>query len=344
MRLQIVPRSEVEHTIKATTQPELGLQPKHNTHQHKLEEIEAILPNHTHIPPKAQPWILFDPFIHLVAESQALDRTSVHTITLPRRFLTMVEQYGTSGILLQSLSASVLEDLEETFPSATDKDQPIDGLFADGAVGRSQRFFARISTCSLKDSVYKPYDGGAGAVDRGSGPVKCVEQLWQRIATSGRALTGIQDLRAADLPVKLFLLPWNDEIQAQREYRVFCAPPSGEITAVSQYAWFKPWVHFDSGDAGVLNMEEKAQKILNGIIIVHQNIMAQPEIARSGMANTGFTFDVVECPDGRIAFLELNNFGAMSSCGSCLYHWIDHAEILYAAMESDIEFRVLSLS
>lgn len=93
MKLHVVPRTEVEPTFKANSQPELRLEPRHNTHNHKFEEIQDALPYFSHVPPKSQPWILFGPFVDLIAESQGLDRADVHTITLPPGFLSMVQQY-----------------------------------------------------------------------------------------------------------------------------------------------------------------------------------------------------------------------------------------------------------
>lgn len=220
---------------------------------------------------------------------------------------------------------------------------PISGLFAKSSSGDSRAFFTCISNCSLKDSSYKPTYGASRNISLGSGPLREMQQLWQRIATSARALEGIKDLRAANLPVNLFLMPWNNEIQPLREYRVFCAPRGGAIAAVSQYRWFETWMRLEEGLEAMSKMKTSAATILGGIQNVHQRLMAHPEVCNSGMKDAGFTFDVVKRPDGTVALLELNDFGAMTGCGSCLYQWIRDAKTLYGAGEHDeIEFRVLA--
>lgn len=340
MNFTLVLRSEVEHTLQAIRQPELKLQPRHNTHFHSLDETRKVLPIREHTLPDSQPWVRFDPFVDLIARSQGLDPSEVHTINLPPASLTMVEQYGRSGILLQSLSSSALEDLEETFPTRTSEGKPVKELFASSLT----QFFARISTCSLKDSFYQPRNTNSSNANLGCGAVTEMRQLRQRIATSARAVEGIRALRAAGLLVNLFLLSWKNDIKPQNEYRVFCAPDGGAITAVSQYRWFDPWVHYQAGLDGKTKMEAEARSVLAGVRSIHRELMAHPEMSRARLDNNGFVFDVVERRDGGVALLELNSFGATSGCGSCLYHWIRDAQQLYAAGgdEREVEFRVLA--
>lgn len=164
------------------------------------------------------------------------------------------------------------------FRRPTDVGRPSGELFARSSTGKDKGLFARLSTCNFKDSVYQLSKGGSGAADRGSGPVTSIEQLWQRIATSGRALTGVKDFHAAGLLVKLLLFPWKNEIVSQREYRVFCPPPNGAVSAVSQYSWFKPWMHFRTGNEGSLKMRQTAQNVLHGIFGVHERLMSHSEI------------------------------------------------------------------
>lgn len=59
------------------------------------------------------------------------------------------------------------------------------------------------------------------------------------------------------------------------------------------------------------------------------------------LADSGFTFDVVEALDSEkgARLIELNDFGAMSGCGSCLFQWIKDAPVLYGLQE-DVQFRV----
>jgi hypothetical protein len=45
-------------------------------------------------------------------------------------------------------------------------------------------------------------------------------------------------------------------------------------------------------------------------------------------------------PDGEVQVIELNPFGAMSGCGSCLFHWVNDAEVLYNINKGEFEFKV----
>ena len=72
---------------------------------------------------------------------------------------------------------------------------------------------------------------------------------------------------------------------------------------------------------------------------VHQRIMAHPAMTK-GLKAREFVFDVVEDPaDQSVRLIELNDFGALSGCGACLFHWIRDAKLLYG-FEKGVEMRV----
>lgn len=79
---------------------------------------------------------------------------------------------------------------------------------------------------------------------------------------------------------------------------------------------------------------------MKGAEAIHAQIMAHSMMTDS-LRTRGFSFDVLEedGADGDIQLIELNHFGAMSGCGSCLFHWIRDARVLYG-LENGIEFRV----
>lgn len=62
----------------------------------------------------------------------------------------------------------------------------------------------------------------------------------------------------------------------------------------------------------------------------------------------GFSFDVFDPSTtitqkggGKMELIELNHSGAMSGCGSALFHWLDDARLLYGLKTPhEIEFRV----
>ena len=54
----------------------------------------------------------------------------------------------------------------------------------------------------------------------------------------------------------------------------------------------------------------------------------------------GFVFDVAENPKGGpVRLIDLNCFGTETGCGSCLFHWIRDAKVLYGLQE-EVEVRV----
>ncbi|KAL8762675.1 MAG: hypothetical protein Q9184_001382 [Pyrenodesmia sp. 2 TL-2023] len=213
-----------------------------------------------------------------------------------------------------------LQFLADTFPRTTTDDVEVEQLLEEG------KYFARLDTCSLKDAMV------------GSGPLQDIDDLWKRLATSMRASAGVQALRAAgDQPVYLYLLRWNDKMSSKLEYRVFCAPGNGKITAISQYGWFDKWYHSEETQQ---RRNEIAKRVFENANIIHQRIMHHPAMTE-GLRKRGFVFDILEDPDANNAtcLIELNDFGAMSGCGSCLFHWIEDAKLLYG-LEEAVTFRV----
>ena len=234
------------------------------------------------------------------------------------------------------------EDLSESFPKPT-----TDGTLLDSLLSQNQtkKFFVRMDTCSLKDAVI------------GQGSVKNVKDLWTRLATSARGTTGISSLRttvssshhllAEEQPVYMYLLPWRESMNTSLEYRVFCAPgSSGKISAISQYSWHKPWYHALESDE---NQEQVVQQVWRGVQDIHAKIMAHYKISER-LKETGFSFNIIdpfpttttqEEGGHKIELIELNHSGAMSGCGSALFHWLDEARLLYGLKaQQEVEFRV----
>lgn len=198
-----------------------------NTVCHKREEIEYILPNLQHFAPDTQPWILLGPWLDLIMASQGLREVDVHRIRLPGSFLIQLIHASKVGLQMGRISSGDAEDLAEAFPKSTTGGSTLEDLI------KSKRFFVRLDTCSLKDAII------------GKGPVQSVQDLWMRLATSARGMAGIRDQRLHDpsTPVYMYLFPWKDDMKTELEYRVYCAPPTGKIAAISQYKWHAPWYH-----------------------------------------------------------------------------------------------------
>ncbi|KAL8896337.1 MAG: hypothetical protein Q9207_007756 [Kuettlingeria erythrocarpa] len=294
-----------------------------NTNGHSQHSIQLVLPSHEHIPPDpVQPWVLLEPWLDLVLESQGLSMNDVHKIELPRSFLATMSPISHLAFFKGYLAGDPedLQFLAHTFPRKTTGGVDIEQLLKEG------KYFARLNTCSLKDAM------------TGSGPVNDIDDLWKRLATSMRAAAGIQALRAAsDEPVYLYLLKWNDKMLSELEYRVFCAPQSGEITAISQYHWFDKWIHSGKTEQ---RRNEIAKRMFEKAKNIHQRIMHHPAMTED-LKKRGFVFDILDDPDDSNAtcLIELNDFGAMSGCGSCLFHWIEDAKLLYG-LEEAVTLRV----
>lgn len=153
MNLHVVPWHKVQQTLDANKSDSDELAPLHNTRDHSVDEIRKALNDELlELCTRAQPWILFDPFLDIILNSQGISRSDVHIITLPGRFLTSVEQAQPSWKLFHKLSESSLEDLEDTFPRVTSSAMPVSSPFRPTA---GSKYFARLSTSSLKDSFYQ---------------------------------------------------------------------------------------------------------------------------------------------------------------------------------------------
>lgn len=59
---------------------------------------------------------------------------------------------------------------------------------------------------------------------------------------------------------------------------------------------------------------------------IHRRLMMHPAMTEA-IETRGFVFDMLEDPDDNNAgcLIELKEFGAMSGCGSCLFHLLDDA-------------------
>lgn len=318
---KIIPFDDIEKSfaIAKYTSKE---QNDYNTHCHNEDEISAVVPEFEHSKPgMAQPWILLEPWLDLIMSSQGLTDRDVHRVELPKIFLSRVVQACNVALVTGHLASSDLEDLEDSFPPTTTRGILLERLLHE------THFFIRLNTCSLKDALI------------GQGPVKNVQDLWTRLATSLRGTAGIKALRLNDenAPVYLYLFPWNTSMDIRLEYRVFCAPCGGRISAISQYKWHSPWSH---GTQEVSTQERVLRRVLERAEAIHAQIMTHSAMTDC-LRERGFSFDVLDEDEegGEIRLIELNHFGAMSGCGSCLFHWIRDARVLYG-LEKSVELRV----
>lgn len=328
-KFTIVSHKNVENAIQRAKE-ELRQDPKeYNTHHHSYEEISRILPDLVDRPLSSRPWLLLSPWLDLIKSSRGLDNEVVHCIELKGGFFPLLQETSKVALRMDHIPADDEEDLAVSFPKKTTA-----GLEIEDVIQKAP-YFVRMDACSLKDAQIG-----------GPGPVQSVRDLYTRLTTSQRGMMGVNDqidhLRSAGEPVRIlmYLFPWDETMQANLEYRVFCPPSSGGterstkgIAAISQYRWHETWSHSKKTRAEQGEIAERLVKNCQQLYdqVIHHDLT---------IASRGFVFDVVENPDNQaVRLIELNEFGAQSGCGSCLYHWIEDARILYGR-EEGIEVRV----
>lgn len=323
VRVSSIPLQHLESVFDEAKET-LVEQKTYNSKFHTLEDLLKYLPL-SHIPQDpVLPWILIEPWLDLVMRSQGLSDTDVHKIKLPRPFLDQSLLMSRAAIIQGHLSTNPeeLQFLADLAPKRTVQGVDIDQLLHE------EKFFARLDTCSLKDAL------------SGTGPLKNSKDLWARLTTSARGAAGIECLMSGreQRSVYLFLLKWNDKMRPELEYRVFCGPGSKRITAVSQYKWHERWYH---ASEPLTSQSAILKRIWKSTVKLHQEIIRHPAMTEDIM-DRGFVFDILEDPDNgnTVKLIELNDFGAMTGCGSCLFHWLRHAEMLYG-LKKRVRFRLV---
>lgn len=237
----------------------------------------------------------------------------------PAQVILLV-QASNASILTGQLNRSLAEDLqEEVYPAFSTLRFPYEGLFM------------RLDACSPKD--------GKTTVP-GQRSVHSVEDVVLMLTTSNRACNAmLRDIVAGTPEISIFFLPFDKKMDTKREYRVFCAPGSCRITAISQYSWHQPWLLSTRPNI----MRNAAKDITKGAGLIRSMIVdhLDEETPQDKLLiEQGFTFDVAY-DDGRrkLELVELNVFGARSGCGSCLFNWAEDFDLLYGERKA-VEFRV----
>jgi len=75
------------------------------------------------------------------------------------------------------------------------------------------------------------------------------------------------------------------------EYRIFCAPPNGKISTVSQYKWHAP------SSIAASHLEDTVYNIMANIRRIHSLILQElgTEEMDGLLLAQGFSFDVLVC-------------------------------------------------
>lgn len=232
---------------------------------------------------------------------------------------------SSASIHTRVLNKALAEDLEEEVgPAFESLTYPPNGLFM------------RFAPCSAKDGVWKV---------PGRAAVHSYEDIVLQLTTSSRArITMTNYLRKRlDEPLELYFLPFDERMKTEMEYRVFCAPETLDICAISQYQWHKPWRFGKKTDR---EMEIIAERILAGAREIRLQILSDlrgPSDELDDMLRRqGVTFDVwYDDARDKVELVELNTFGVRSACGACLFHWVKDRDVMYGVGDGEVEFRVV---
>ncbi|KAH7342654.1 hypothetical protein BKA65DRAFT_552268 [Rhexocercosporidium sp. MPI-PUGE-AT-0058] len=270
-------------------------------------------------------------WLPLITRSQGMPTSSIQHITLTPPQTQLILDASQASLHTRELNRLLTEELSDLESAFTTLSFPPEG------------FFLRLDECSPKDGV------------RGISPLRSADEIILRLTTSHRATNAmIRQKEKNGGFVELVFLPYDAKMDTVKEFRVFCAPPDGRITAVSQYKWHKP--SFLSARQPVI-LDAIVTKIMDEVLRIHREIMAEARSGRGGavdqlLLEQGFTFDVVADEEGqKCALIELNSFGARSGCGSCLFHWLRDMDVVYGrrssergsdgtAEKEDVEFRI----
>lgn len=310
-----------------------------NTGFHASEEITAVIPE---IKEHGVPDIrtgYFTNWIDFVVSSQGI--MEWHELQLSDGLVKEVLGTHISFRLTGRIKEETMEDLVDLFPNRTTKGENCSEIL-NRKVGRW--WFLRLDFCSTKDAVM---GGGENAKVVGD-----VEDVIRRLVTSSRAVAVLEDHRSLVKEkktagkAKIFLLLFREDVKSGKEYRVFCPPsPRGledsRVTAVSQDRCHEQF----SGSRVGETTEAMAHRVLDGILKIHKKILERAATSlfwlQFRMEKEGFVFDVFDPEDREVQFVEMNPFGAMSGCGSSLFHWIKDARVLYGfGGAEEVEFRV----
>lgn len=243
----------------------------------------------------------YGPWLAIIASTTNLDRKDVHVVSISNSDARLLIQAGKAALVTGRVPASELEDLLVGMSPTIPKTVPNRG------------WFMRLDPMSCKDTP-----GGIS-------PVHTVQDIVLRLTTSFRAQASLQHQLDLRQPIKLYLIPYNTAMETSREFRVYCAR-GGQIAAISQYQWHKPsgWT------------DEDLSIVATGAQGLHRMIIHEIERTGSPLKQTGFVFDLLYAEENMVfstrnqfQLIELNPFGALSGCGSCLFHWIRDWEILY---------------
>ena len=268
----------------------------------------------------------FERWLPLVMRSRGVQDDALQVVPLTSVQVRLLILAAGASVHTRVLNRACAEDLQEEVAPA----------FGSLAFP-SQGLFMRLAACSTKDGAQKL---------PGKMSISSIDEIMLQLTTSLRAWSALNNavnnaINARAPCLSIFFLPFDPRMDTAQEYRVFCAPETLRITAVSQYRWHKPWRFAGRSEEERIAV---AQSIFAGIQNTHAAIIGD---IRAGDAmddllrRQGFTFDVLfDESRNSCELIELNTFGVRSACGSCLFHWLKHRDLLYGERSEEVAFAV----
>jgi hypothetical protein len=304
-----------------------------STAHHHLHEITPVVPSNAHFTHSTPPWTpyrytLWHP---LIARSQNL--TEYHEILLPSFLYEDLLRCYSAWVATNQIHKSLLNEVVDAL-QCTKSGKKLATLL-DG----KRKWFIRLDQMSPKDS---PMDGKL--------PSSPCEEVITKICSSMRAYGCLTrefaDAKKEDreMQIKLVLNPWNEGMDAGKEFRVFVPPPTAKtgqeadatefaISAISQYSWpmvfEEPW-NFDLQQTVDL-VDAGAKGVLADVVAYTEKDLGKDIIEL--LLKFGFSFDVALQKDGRVQLVEINPFDALSGCGACLFNWVLDGKVMYGLEE-----------
>jgi hypothetical protein len=249
----------------------------------------------------------FGRWMHPILCSQCVSLNDIAVFTLPKFFVNELLEISSGALIQGHISRSHEEELLEL-------------LTTPWPERNEKGWFCRLDPVSLKDGV---------DADK---PLRSKLEFIRVLASSYRGTSALRRFQEMGREIKVYLLPWNDTMDVDREFRVFVAPKSRGVSAISQYGWSRPFPLKDGEKhhtvAFVVSLE--AVRLYTGIY----------HFAGEALLEQGFTFDIRLTENvanvlgegykgNPCQLIELNTFGLLSGCGSALFHWIKDYNLLY---------------
>ncbi|PBL02031.1 hypothetical protein ARMGADRAFT_1158630 [Armillaria gallica] len=300
---------------------------EYNTHAHSYESIQSVIPRTpdsvlVHQMPDMTVEHLSN-WVDLIMATRREDPAHVHVFHLPP--VLVAEILAAANVwVFRKREPPEMDELVSLFPRLTAAGTPASSVFA------TKEYFLRLDFCSAKDS-----EAEISSVEDVAG---IIEMLYKSRRACGELANELE--RRKGQPVNLFLLPFNHDIDPAREYRVFVPPSESvlRVSAISQYRWHKPFYEANQS-AAMCRAKEVYEGAIRILELILEHAEELPGQVRDPMRREGLVFDVFQTSGGEVQLMEINPFGAMSGCGTSLFHWIKDAKLLYGEC-SRVEVRL----